>query len=377
MHRKSTLTALALTLGLIASSCTSTEPSTTPTQPTDSTPTTSTTTATSSSTTTETTSPPEVLTLLAHDSFAAGVTDETFAAFTAETGIMVEVLSAGDAGSILSQAIITKDNPIADVLFGVDDTFLSRALDAGIFDPYESPLLAEIPDRFELDPEHRVTPIDFGDVCLNYDRDVFAGVVPPPLNLEQLTNPEFANRLVVEDPATSSPGLAFLLATVAVFGEDGFQDYWRALVANGVKAVPDWDTAYFSEFSRYGGDRSIVVSYASSPVAEMIFSDPPALEPPTAIIDEGCYRQIEFAGILEGSDRPEAARQLIDHMASVPFQETIPLSWFVFPANENALLPEEFAEHAVLPSAPLSMDPATIDANRDEWIGIWAEIVLG
>ncbi len=325
---------------------------------------------------TETTIPPEVLTLLTHDSFAAAVTDETFAAFTADTGFAVKVISAGDAGSMLSQAIITKDNPIADVMFGVDDTFLTRALTEEIFAPYESPILAEIPDRFELDPEHRVTPIDFGDVCLNYDRSVFAGVVAPPLNLEQLTNSEYADRLVVEDPATSSTGLAFLLATVGVFGEDGWQDYWRRLVDNGVKAVPDWDTAYYTEFSRYGGDRSIVVSYASSPVAEMIFSDPVPVEPPTAIVDEGCYRQIEFAGVLQGTEKPEAARRLIDFMASVPFQETIPLSWFVFPANENALLPDEFARFAVLPEAPLRMDPASIEEHRDEWIRQWAQIVL-
>jgi thiamine transport system substrate-binding protein len=335
---------------------------------------TTTTDAEQTSTTETTVAPaPDSLTIISHDSFAGGVTDETFAAFTDATGIEVEMLPAGDAGSMVNQAILTKDNPLADVLFGVDDTFLSRALDAGIFQGYRSPLLSDVPDELELDPA--VTPIDFGDVCINYDRAVYSGAAPP-LNLEQLTLPEFADQLVVENPATSSPGLAFLLATIATFGEEGWQDYWRDLIDNGVKVVSDWDTAYYGESTWWGGERPLVVSYASSPPAEVIFAEEPIDEAPTGVMDESCYRQVEFAGILAGGEHPEAAGELIDFLLSPEFQAQIPLTWFVFPANESVTLPQEFVDHTIIPASPHTLDPVDIDANRERWIREWTEIVL-
>ena len=319
---------------------------------------------------------PDTLTIISHDSFAGGVTDETFAAFTEETGIEVEVLPAGDAGSMTNQAILTKDNPVADVLFGIDDSFLSRAFDADLFEPYSSPLLPDVPERLRIDDEGRVTPIDFGDVCINYDVSAFTDSAPP-LNIEQLAEPAFASELVVESPATSSPGLAFLLATIATFGEDGWQDYWTTLVDNGVNIVSDWDTAYYQEFSHWGGDDSLVVSYASSPPAEVIFADPPVDEAPTGVVDETCYRQIEFAGVLAGGDNGEAAGLLIDFMLTPAFQETIPLTWFVFPANETVALPQEFIDYTLVPASPLTLDPALVEENRERWIREWSELVLG
>ena len=319
---------------------------------------------------------PETLTIISHDSFAGGVTEETFASFTAETGVAVEIVPAGDTGSLVNQAILTKDNPLADVLFGVDDTFLSRALDADLFRSHRSDLLDQTPENIRLDSENRVTPIDFGDVCLNYDRDVIADA-DAPRSLQDLTTDRYRGQLVVESPATSSPGLAFLLTTIAVFGEDGWKDYWQALMDNDVEVVPDWDTAYYASFTRWGGDRPLVVSYASSPPAEVIYSDPPTDVAPTGVVTEGCYRQVEFAGILEGTEYPEAAGELIDFMLSVEFQEQIPLTWFVFPANGEAALPPEFVEHTALPDAPASVDPALIDANRERWIEEWTELVLG
>jgi thiamine transport system substrate-binding protein len=319
--------------------------------------------------------PPERLTIISHDSFAEGVTEETFAAFTAESGIEVEVLPAGDAGAMVNQAILTKDNPLADVLFGVDDTFLSRALSAEIFEAYESPNLGTVPEELRLDPQHRVTPIDFGDVCLNYDREAFAEQAPPS-GLADLAAEPYRDQLVVENPATSSPGLAFLLATIAAYGEDGWQDYWRSLVDNGVKVSSSWDDAYYIEFTRYGGARPIVVSYASSPPAEVIFSDPRPEQAPTGVVTEGCYRQIEFAGILSGTEHPQAAGGLIDFMLSPEFQEQIPLSWFVFPANSEVALPPEFTEHTVLPAEPVTFDPARIEESRERWIEEWTALVL-
>jgi thiamine transport system substrate-binding protein len=320
---------------------------------------------------------PESLTLLSHDSFAGAVDDATFAAFTDETGIAVDVIPAGDAGSMVNQAVLTKDNPLADLLFGVDDTFLSRALDEEIFVEHRSDLLDDVPAGLHPDTD-MVTPIDFGDVCLNYDKDWFEEnqmLIPP--DLDQFRNPTFASLLTVEHPATSSPGLAFMLATIDHYGEEAWLDFWADLKEGGVNVAPDWDTAYYADFTRYGGNSPIVVSYASSPPAEVIFATEPVEEAPTGVIEAGCYRQIEYAGTLAGTAFPEAAGELIDFMLSVEFQETIPLTWFVFPANENARLPQEFVDNTIVPADPARLTPATIAANRDRWIDEWVAVMEG
>jgi len=316
--------------------------------------------------------------LVTHDSFA--IPDEVLARFETDTGVAVRVLRSGDAGAVVNQAILTKDNPIGDVLFGVDNTFLSRALDADIFLPYESPRLQDVPADLQLDAAHRVTPIDVGNVCLNYDKAAFGGdAVAVPTSLDQLTDADYAGLLVVQDPTTSSPGLAFLLATIATFGEEGdytWQTYWSELIANDVLVTSGWEEAYNGSFSGGSGqgDRPLVVSYASSPPAEVIFSDPQPAEAPTGIITDGCFRQIEFAGILQGTTAGDVAADFIDFMLSPAFQEAIPLNMFVYPANASAQLPPEFVEHTTLPTAALTLDPAVIEANRERWLREWIEL---
>jgi thiamine transport system substrate-binding protein len=318
---------------------------------------------------------PESIKLIAHDSFKAGVTDETFAGFTEETGVEVEVIAAGDAGALVNQAVLTKDNPLADVLFGVDDTFLSRALDEGIFSPFQAT------DSDKIEPDltgggGEVTPIDFGDVCINLDNEWFADAgIDPPESLDTLRDPAYASLLTVEHPATSSPGLAFLLATIDRYGEDGWLDFWADLHQGGTRVAADWDTAYYTEFTRYGGDTPMVVSYASSPPAEVIFAEEPLDAAPTSVLTDGCYRQIEYAGVLEGTEHPELAGDLIDYMLTVEFQETIPLTWFVFPANMDASLPDVFREYTVVPDMPTRFETARIAEGRERWIDQWIAVM--
>jgi thiamine transport system substrate-binding protein len=320
---------------------------------------------------------PDSLRLMAHDSFAGSVSEETFADFTENTGIGVEMIAAGDAGSMVNQAALSKDNPLADVMFGVDDTFLSRAIDEEIFVGHRSGLLGQVDEQFVPDTD-LVTPIDYGDVCINYDKSWFAEAgMAVPTELDQLRDPALAGVLTVEHPATSSPGLAFLLATIDEYGEDGWLEFWSDLKAGGVGVVPDWDTAYYSDFTPYGGDSPMVVSYASSPPAEVVFASEPIDEAPTGVVEAGCYRQVEYAGVLAGSDYPQAAGELIDFMLSVEFQETVPLTWFVFPVNGGAQLPPEFVEHTTIPADPARLDPATIAENRDRWIDEWVGVMEG
>jgi thiamine transport system substrate-binding protein len=256
---------------------------------------------------------------------------------------------------------------------------MSQALDEGLFVAYDSPLLEEIADDLELDPEHRLLPVDRGDVCLNYDIAYFEeNGLRVPSGLADLTDPAYEGLLVVQNPATSSPGLAFLLASVAEFGVDGWQAYWEDLAANDIVVQPGWSEAYYGDFTvAGGGDRPLVVSYASSPPAEVIFADPPVDEAPTGVIAESCFGQVEFAGILEGTDEPEAAQQVIDFLLSQELQEDIPLNMFVFPANETADLPPEFVEHTVIPDDPLTLEADVIAENREIWIEEWNEIVVG
>jgi thiamine transport system substrate-binding protein len=333
--------------------------------------------ATSDPTATATDVAGTTVTIVTHDSF--NVTEEVLVAFEERTGITVEILPGGDAGSVVNQAILTAGNPQGDILFGIDNTFLSRALDADLFVPYESPALADVDPDLILDDEHRVTPIDTGDVCLNYDREAFAASgLPVPQFLEDLTDPQYASMLVVENPATSSPGLAFLLATVATFGEDGYLDFWAALRANDVAVSSGWEDAYYGQFSGGSGegDRPLVVSYASSPPAEVFFAEEELDEAPTGAIVDSCFRQIEFAGILAGTDNEAGARAVIDFLLSPEFQADIPLQMFVFPARNDVDLPEVFTAHAEVPAAPITMDPAEIAANRDAWIDAWTQTVL-
>jgi thiamine transport system substrate-binding protein len=321
---------------------------------------------------------PSTVRLMTHDSFS--VSEEVLQAFEEENNIIVELLPSGDTGAALNQAILSKDDPLADLFFGVDNTFLSRALEAGIFERYDAPALENVPDQFQLDPQNRLLPVDYGDVCLNYDKAWFAAAgLAPPSGLEDLTQPQYADLLVVENPATSSPGLAFLLATIGHFGPENYLSYWADLRTNGVLVTDGWEDAYWGQFTAASdGDRPIVVSYASSPPAEVYYAEQEITEPPTASVlaDGSCFRQIEFVGILAGTEQRAAAEELVDFMLSVRFQEDIPLQMFVFPVNPDARLPDLFVRFAQVPERPAAVDPAEIETNRERWIQAWTEAVL-
>ena len=295
--------------------------------------------------------------LLAYDSFTPE--DGIFEQFTNETGYTVKVVTGGDSGAVVSKAILTAGNPEGDVLWGVDNTALSRVQAADVFDSYEE--------------------VNTGDICINIDTQWFASRnVPAPTTLENLIEPQYKNLLVVQDPVSSSPGLGFLLATIAHFGEDNWSQYWSSLLANGVLVAPDWTTAYYTNFSGSSGkgDRPLVVSYGSSPPAEVVFSDPPVDSPPTSVMENSCFRQVEYVGVLRGSENTAGANALVSYLLDTRFQESMPLTLFVYPVNPNATLPEVFTKFAVRPANPLALAPDVIADNRDAWLEKWREIVL-
>jgi thiamine transport system substrate-binding protein len=328
-----------------------------------------------------TTARPAKVTLVAYESFPETDTslNEALAAFTEETGIAVDLVIAGDTGTMVSKAVLTAGNPEGDVMFGVDNTFLSRVIDESVFEPYTADGLDAIPEWLRaLVPNGEATPVDFGDVCVNYDIGWFADHhLDPPTSLADLADPKYRKLLVVENPATSSPGLAFLMASIVEFGENGWKDYWAQLRSNGVEVVDGWQQAYYERFSwAGGGPKPLVVSYGTSPPAEVLFADPPVSEAPTAVVESTCFRQVEFAGVLRGTDAPDEAERLVDFLISPRFQSEVALNLFVYPANGDVALPPEFTEYSVQPAHPAALDPATIAANRESWIDQWTDLVL-
>ena len=311
----------------------------------------------SSSSNTSTDATPNEVTLLAYDAFTPQ--EGIFDAFTAATGAKVKVVTGGDSGVLVSKAILTAGTPEGDVLWGLDNTLLSRAQKAELLISYE--------------------PVDYGDICVNYDKQWFASRnIALPKSLEDLANPTYKNLLVTQDPVASSPGLGFLLGTIAHFGADNWQGYWKSLKTNGVRIASDWTTAYTIDFSGSSGKGKypLVVSYGSSPPAEVLYAKKPIDTPPTAVIASTCFRQIEYVGALRGTRNPNLAAQLIAYLLDVPFQESMPLSLFVFPVNKKAVLPDLFTKFAVAPKNPLTLESADIEKNRDAWLNSWRDIFL-
>jgi len=328
----------------------------------------------------DTTAERATLILASHDSF--NVSEELLQRFEADNNVTMQFLALGDTGEALNKVILSKDAPLADLFFGVDNTFLSRALTADIFQPYAAPALEQLPDALKLDPENRLLPVDVGYVNLNADAGWFAEHdIPLPTTLEALADPALSGLLVVQNPATSSPGLAFLLATINHFGEEGYLDYWQALRENDVLVVNGWSEAYYDHFtvgSGGSGDRPLVVSYTTSPPADVLFASDGRTEPASVNINPagGVFRQIEYVGILQGTEQLELAQKFVDFMLSESFQSELPLQMFVYPAMPETPLPELFDQFAEQPADPAILDPALIDQNREAWLDAWTNVML-
>jgi len=324
----------------------------------------------------------KTVTLVSHDSWV--VSKSVLKDFETQSGYTVKVLKDGDAGQAVNKAILTKDNPQGDVFFGVDNTLLSRALDNGLFQSYQPKGSDLVLPEYRVDQDkHRVTPIDSGDICVNYDKAYFSKhKLTPPTSFDDLIKPAYKNLLVTENASTSSPGLGFLLGTAAQYGDDGWQDYWKKLKANGVKVVDGWEQAYNEEFSGSAGgkkakaDRPLVVSYASSPPAEVIYADPKPTTAPTGVATGTCFRQVEYAGLLSNAHNTKGGKAFMDFLVTKEFQQDMPLNMFVYPVVKGATVPAEFTKFGPQAKNPETMAPVKIADNRDQWVKSWTSLVL-
>lgn len=312
--------------------------------------------------------------LVTHESFV--LPDEVQAAFEEQSGYELVVRASGDAGSLTNKLVLTQDDSTGDVAFGVDNTFASRALEEGVFEGYEHPTPAGVSD-FELpgDDEHALTPVDNGNVCVNVDDTWFeAEGIAPPETLDDLTDPTYEDLFVLPSAATSSPGLAFLLTTIAAKG-DAWPDYWADLMDNGALLTSGWSEAYQGDFTQGGGkgERPIVLSYDSSPAFTV---DGEGGTTTSALLDT-CFTQVEYAGVLAGAANPEGARALVDFMTGPEVQSALPDSMYVFPVVDDTPLPEDWATFAQQPTDPWEVDPAEVAANRDDWLTQWRDVTTG
>jgi thiamine transport system substrate-binding protein len=317
----------------------------------------------------------EEVVLVTYDAFA--LPEQAAAAFEERFGRRIEVVASGDTGAMLAGALLGAGAPQGDVLFGVDNTMATEVLAEPLLSPVSPSGLDRVAPGTRLpgDLGDVLVPIDTGEVCVNSDSGWFAERgIEPPASFEDLIDPRYRDLLVVESPVGSSPGLAFLLGTVATFGTDGWPQYWEQLRDNGVRVAPSWDDAYYNDYTVSGGERPLVVSYASSPPAEVVFSEGARSEPASAVLDSTCVSQVEYAGVLDGAPHPEAAAELVEFMLSDEWQSALPLTNFVYPVTDVPL-PEEFTQWAPRPAAPLQVDAEEVGANRDRWIEQWRAVM--
>jgi thiamine transport system substrate-binding protein len=281
------------------------------------------------------------------------------------------VRAAGDAGTLATKLSLTADNPIADAAFGIDNTFASRPLGEGAFAEV-SPSTTPPEDYALAEGGDRLVPIDSASVCVNVDTAWFdAEGITPPQTLDDLTDPAYADLLVTPGASTSSPGMAFFLATVAEYGDD-WESYWTDLLANGAKVVDGWEDAYYGDFTAgsKNGTRPIVVSYDSSPAFTVSGG-----KSTTAALLDTCFRQVEYAGVLAGADNPDGAEALVDWMLSDEVQSALPESMYVFPVMPGATVPDDWEKFAPQPTDPYEVAPDEIAANREQWLTEWTDVV--
>jgi thiamine transport system substrate-binding protein len=310
-----------------------------------------------------------------HDSWA--MSKSVMQQFTKQTGYTVKIESNGDAGQLTNKLVLTKDAPIADMFYGIDNTFSSRAVGQGIATPYTPSTETAGAKAFEPTDARSaadLTPVDYGDVCVNVDDAWFAKHhLAEPKTFDDLTKPAYKNLLVTPGASTSSTGLAFMLATVAKYGDPGWQGYWKKLMADGAKVTAGWDDAYEVDFTGGGGhgDRPIVVSYDSSPP----YTIPKGgSKPTTSALLGTCFRQVEYAGLLKGAADPAGAKAFISFMQSRAFQQALPENMYVFPVDKTVPLPAQWAKFAPTPEHPYTVPPQQIAANRDRWLRSWNDI---
>ena len=308
--------------------------------------------------------------LAVHKSFS--LPKDAFAAFERANDAKVSVIKAGSGNELVNKLVLSRAQPIADAVYGLDNTTVLKAKEGGILaaaQPPSSAVTATLP---------HAAAVDTGYIAVNYDKAWFAkNKLPLPQSLEDLAKPQYKDLLAMPNPGLSSTGLGFLLANIQGMGEKQAFDWWAKMRANGVKVTKDWSEAYYTEFSRNGGSRPLVVGYASSPAAEVHYGKGKFDTPPTGVLflKGGVFRQVEGAAVLNGAKQPALAAKLVQYLQSAPVQKAVPTEMWVYPAVKNTPLPDVF-KHARAPQHSDNPSEADIAKNQRRWVGQWIRVVL-
>lgn len=321
------------------------------------------------------------LRVVTHESF--DLPKPLLAGFERANGVNLKIVKAGDAGEMVNKLILTKGTPIGDVVYGIDNSLLGRAREAGILAPLPASLgdLKLAPQVAQAAPDAVAAkdwlPVDWGHVTLNADKAWFAqSGLSLPKNLDDLAKPEYAKLLVVENPSTSSPGLAFLAATVQAKGE-GVWDWWARLRAGGVKVAKSWSDAYYKDFTRAGGDRPLVVSYLTSPAAEVFYSEKKIDVSPTAnvALPGGVFVQVEGVALLKGGQQTKAAEAFARFMRSAEVQTALQTTMWMLPVQAGVPA-AEVMQHAGQPTEAKAVSVETLRAQASAWRQRFTQTVL-
>ena len=305
------------------------------------------------------------LTIYTYESFNSewGPGPVVFKSFEEQCGCKIKIVTPGDSGTVLNRVILEQANPKADILLGLNNSELEKSFSYKLWIPYRSPLLVQVPIDLLLDKKHRVTPFDYGFISFVYDSQKLKN---PPRNLEDLLDPEYRRKIVIENPKTSSPGLSMLHWTIAVFGEDGYLDYWKKLQKNLLSVTDGWSAAY-GMFTK--GEAPIVLSYVTSPAYHLEYEKTERYQ--AALFAEGHYRQIEFAGIIKGTKQIKRAQEFIDFMLSEKFQNAIPLTNWMYPVIQHQPLPDSF-RIAREPKAVPELNFSLVFKQNKKWLKAWS-----
>ena len=301
------------------------------------------------------------LTVYAYDSFCGdwGAGPTLVKAFEQETGIKVNLVSAGDAIEMLNKIDLEGDRCPADVVLGITDDIADRSYK--YFDSYQSDVLSTIPDELEFDPEHRLLPFDFGAFAFVFDSE---SNVRRPESLEDLTSDEYKGKVILIDPRTSSVGMGLLLWTYNLYG-DQHLDWWLKMKENALTIASGWSSAYglFTE-----GEAPIVLSYTTSPIYHVLNENTTRYQ--ALVFPEGHEATIEGVGIMKTSTQKDKAKTFIDFVLTSG-QVDIAIANSMYPVNEAIELPEAF-KWAPKP-AKMFKSGTVGEEKTTELLNVWTE----
>lgn len=309
---------------------------------------------------------PKNLTVYTYSSFSVKLIDNIKNHFKTKYNLTVDFKSFSDTGPLFNQLLQEKNNPVADVVIGLDSSYFAKALKEDLFQPYQPANLSLVNKDLIFDPEYRLIPFDYGYVLFNYDSQKLDSL---PKTHRDLLQPQFKKKIIISNPLTSSPGQVFLLTTIALYGEDGYLDYWRQLKANLLTIAPGWDEAYGMYTN---GEAPIVLSYGTSPAYHLLYENTERYQ--ALILDDAAYAQIEGAGIIKNTANLTNAKLLMDYLLSAEFQALIPENQFMYPVRSDVTLPESFRIAAKVDKI-LNLPLDKVTANLERWLQEWEQVI--